>query len=103
MPFSDSPDALVVASQKPKFKKPRKYKVFLLNDDFTPMDFVVDILMLIFHMNQEQAFKVMMDTHEKGRGICGVYFKDIAETKRGQVLQLARKEGHPLLCDIEPV
>jgi ATP-dependent Clp protease adaptor protein ClpS len=82
---------------------PQKYHVILLNDDFTPMDFVVKILMDIFHFSHTQATAVMLMVHETGRGVCGVYQKDVAETKQRQVIARARTAEHPLQCVIMPV
>jgi ATP-dependent Clp protease adaptor protein ClpS len=80
---------------------PKKYKVYLLNDDYTTMDFVVDILMKIFHKNYQQAEKIMLDIHKQGQGLCGVYTYEIAETKVMQVHQLARNNGYPLKATME--
>lgn len=81
--------------------EPPMYQVVLLNDDFTPMDFVISILTSIFSMSLEQAEQVMLEVHHKGRGICGVYTRDIAETRVAQVNQVAREHEHPLLCVME--
>ena len=102
----DSPEEhdegeLAVQSAKPKLKPPAMYRVVLLNDDYTPMDFVVHILELFFDMNREKATQVMLNVHTQGKGVCGVYTKDIAETKAAQVNQYARDNEHPLLCEIE--
>lgn len=85
----------------PEFKEPRKYKVVLLNDDYTPMDFVVSILKHFFHFNEELATKVMLEVHMQGRGVCGVFTRDIAETKVLLVNEYARTNQHPLLCSME--
>lgn len=77
------------------------YKVLLLNDDYTPMDFVVEILQQFFHKNREQATHIMLQVHTKGRGVCGVYTKDVAATKVEQVLQFAKAHQHPLQCVME--
>jgi ATP-dependent Clp protease adaptor protein ClpS len=92
---------VAVQEAKPVLKRPSMYKVVLLNDDYTPMDFVVEILEGFFSMNREQAVKVMLQVHNQGKGICGVYTRDIAETKAAQVNQYARENQHPLLCEIE--
>jgi ATP-dependent Clp protease adaptor protein ClpS len=84
-----------------KIKYPKKYKVFLLNDDYTSMDFVVDILMRIFHKDYAQAEKIMLDIHKKERGLCGVYTHEIAETKVMQVHKEATENGFPLKAIIE--
>ncbi len=81
---------------------PPMYRVLLLNDDFTPMDFVVMILERVFRLAHERAVQVMLDVHQKGSGVCGVYTREVAETKVALVLELARDEGHPLLCVSEP-
>lgn len=94
-------DGLVVEYAKPELKPPPMYKVVLLNDDYTPMDFVVHILEVFFGMNRERATHVMLNVHTKGKGICGVYPHDIAETKVAQVNDYARKSNHPLLCTME--
>lgn len=93
--------ALAVQEAKPKLKKPSMYKVLLLNDDFTPMDFVVSILQSIFHKEKEDAVKITMDVHIHGIGVCGVYTRDIAETKVQQVLTYAQENQHPLQCAME--
>ena len=80
---------------------PKKYKVFLLNDDYTSMDFVVDILISIFHKSYEQAESVMLDIHKKDRGLCGLYTHEIAETKVMQVLKRAKESGFPLKATME--
>ena len=80
---------------------PKKYKVFLLNDDYTSMDFVVDVLMSIFHKNYEEAEKIMLDIHKKDRGLCGVYTHEIAETKVMQVIKKAKDSGFPLKATME--
>lgn len=85
-----------------KLQRPRKYKVVLHNDDFTPMDFVAALLIKVFNMNEQGAWNVTKSVHEKGRGIAGVYSKEVAETKSGQVIQAARAYGHPLKSSTEP-
>jgi ATP-dependent Clp protease adaptor protein ClpS len=82
-------------------KYPKKYKVFLLNDDYTSMDFVIDILMSIFHKSYEDAQKIMLEVHEKGKGLCGVYSFEIAETKVMQVKRKAKDNGFPLKAQLE--
>lgn len=88
--------------QKQELEPPKKYKVVLLNDDFTPMDFVVDILVRLFGKARDQAAKIMLDVHNKGKGIAGVYSHEIAETKARMVYELAQNHGHPLKADMEP-
>jgi ATP-dependent Clp protease adaptor protein ClpS len=83
-------------------KLPRKYKVLLLNDDYTPMDFVVEVLKQFFHLNEEAAVQVMLQVHIQGKGVCGVFTRDIAETKVALVNEYARVNQHPLLSCMEP-
>ena len=90
------------AKEKPSLKEPRKYKVVLLNDDYTPMEFVVDILKHFFHLGEALATQVMLQVHFQGRGVCGVFTRDIAETKVVQVNDYAKRNQHPLLCSMEP-
>ena len=82
-------------------KKPPLYQVVLLNDDYTPMEFVVQALETFFSMNREQATRVMLHVHTRGKGVCGVFTREIAETKVQQVNQFSRENQHPLLCDME--
>ena len=93
---------LAVAPAKPQLKKPPLYRVVLLNDDYTPMEFVVQVLQQFFGMGREKATQVMLAVHTQGKGVCGIYPQDIAETKASQVNQCARDSGHPLLCEVEP-
>ncbi|MCW8854581.1 MAG: ATP-dependent Clp protease adapter ClpS [Gammaproteobacteria bacterium] len=92
---------LAVEEATPKLKPPRKYRVVLVNDDYTPMEFVVQILTSFFSMSQEQATKVMLTVHTKGKAVCGEYSYEIAETKVEQVNDYSRKHQHPLLCTME--
>lgn len=85
-----------------KLKEPSRYKVILLNDDYTPMDFVVEVLERYFYMTQELATQVMLEVHFKGKGMCGVFTRDIAETKVALVNEYAVMHEHPLLCIMEP-
>ncbi len=87
---------------EPALKEPRKYKVILLNDDYTPMEFVVEILKRFFHLNEEMATQVMLQVHFQGRCVCGTFTRDIAETKVVLVNEYARNNQHPLLCSMEP-
>jgi ATP-dependent Clp protease adaptor protein ClpS len=96
-------DGLAVEEAKPKLKKPKKYKVVLLNDDYTPMEFVVQILTRFFAMNQEMATQVMLTVHTRGKAICGEYSYEIAETKVELVNDYSRQHQHPLLCTMEEV
>ncbi|HTQ98835.1 MAG TPA: ATP-dependent Clp protease adapter ClpS [Candidatus Acidoferrum sp.] len=90
-----------LAPDEAKIKPPPLYRVILLNDDYTPMEFVVDILRKFFGMNTETATRVMLKVHTEGKGVCGVFPKEIAETKATQVNEHARAAEHPLMCDIE--
>ncbi len=97
----DSDGSIALQESKPELKKPPLFKVILLNDDYTPMEFVVEVLETFFRMNREQATHVMLTVHTQGKGVCGIYTRDIAETKAAQVNQYARENQHPLLCEIE--
>ena len=97
----NSDGGLALEESKPELKRPPLFKVVLMNDDYTPMEFVVEILEVFFRMNREQATHVMLTIHTKGKGVCGIYTRDIAETKATQVNQYARESEHPLLCEIE--
>jgi ATP-dependent Clp protease adaptor protein ClpS len=99
-PISDSHD-LAVEEAAPKVKRPSLYRVILINDDFTPMEFVVEILESVFGMERNTATRVMLEVHTKGKGICGVFTYDIAETKVAQVMGIAQQQQHPLLCTME--
>lgn len=92
---------LSVLEAKPKLKRPPLYKVVLLNDDYTPMEFVVILLERFFGMSREKATQVMLHVHTKGKGVCGVYTREVAETKVAQVNEYARENQHPLLCAME--
>ncbi len=92
---------LATETAKPKLKRPPMYKVLLLNDDYTPMEFVVQVLESFFSMNREKATQIMLHVHTRGVGVCGVYTKDIAETKVAQVNDYSRSNQHPLLCTME--
>ena len=87
--------------ERSKTKPPKLYKVILLNDDFTTMEFVIEVLKTFFSMGQERATQVMLQIHNEGSAVCGVYPKDIAETKVSQVLAFATQHGHPLRCQTE--
>lgn len=91
----------VVVKTRPKVKKPRMYKVLMLNDDYTPMEFVVHVLERIFGKSREDAARIMLHVHRRGVGLCGVYTYEIAETKANQVVDLACRCQHPLQCTIE--
>ena len=96
----DSYDVAVEEAQ-PKLKRPPLYRVVLINDDYTPMEFVVEVLQSIFGMERPNATRVMLEVHTKGKGICGVYDYEIAETKVAQVMSTAQQQQHPLLCTME--
>jgi ATP-dependent Clp protease adaptor protein ClpS len=100
--FTDD-GGLATQEAQPKLKKPSMYKVVLLNDDYTPMEFVIEVLMLFFGMNQEKATQVMLAVHTQGKGVCGVFSRDVAETKAAYVNQYSRENKHPLLCEVEAV
>lgn len=91
----------VVVKTKPKTKKPAMYKVLLLNDDYTPMEFVVHVLERFFSKTGDEATRIMLHVHRRGVGICGVYTYEIAEAKVNQVMDLARRHQHPLQCTLE--
>ena len=93
----------VVTKTKPKTKKPSMYRVLLLNDDYTPMEFVVHVLERYFNKDQEEAKQIMLHVHQKGIGVCGIYPFEIAETKVMQVTDLARKNQQPLQCTMEKI
>jgi len=97
----DNDDTVLLEPSKPKLKKPPMYKVILLNDDFTPMEFVVHVLEAIFGHNRESATRIMLNVHKSGKGVCGIYTKDVAETKVTQVNNYSQENKHPLLCDME--
>jgi len=94
-------DDAVVQESKPKLKRPPLYKVVLLNDDYTPMEFVVHVLELFFNLSREKATRIMLQVHIQGKGVCGTYNREIAETKVAQVNNYARENQHPLLCEME--
>jgi ATP-dependent Clp protease adaptor protein ClpS len=100
-PYQDSDDGVALQDAKPKLKKPPLYKVILLNDDFTPMDFVIEILMGFFAMSEQKATQVMLQIHTQGVGVCGTYSKDVAETKVYIVNEYSRSYQHPLMCAME--
>jgi ATP-dependent Clp protease adaptor protein ClpS len=97
----EGPGTGVVVKAKPKTKKPSMYKVLMLNDDYTPMEFVVHILERFFNKSRQEATRIMMHVHRRGVGICGVYTYEVAETKVTQVMDFARQHQHPLQCTLE--
>jgi len=98
---NDGPATGVVVRTRPKTKKPAMYKVLMLNDDYTPMEFVVHVLERFFQKTREEATRIMLHVHRRGVGVCGVYTYEVAETKVNQVMDLARQNQHPLQCTIE--
>ena len=88
---------------KPKIKKPSLYRVIMLNDDFTPMDFVVSLLQSLFDKTAQEATEIMLQIHRSGVGVCGVYTFEVAEMKASQVVEAARRSQHPLRCEVEKV
>jgi ATP-dependent Clp protease adaptor protein ClpS len=92
---------LAVEASKPEVARPPLFQVVLLNDDFTPMEFVVEVLRGFFNMDQEQAVQVMLHVHTRGKGVCGVFTREVAETKVTQVNEYSRTHQHPLLCTME--
>jgi ATP-dependent Clp protease adaptor protein ClpS len=97
----EGPGTGVVVKAKPKTKKPSMYKVLMLNDDYTPMEFVVHILERFFGKNRQEATRIMLHVHRRGVGVCGVYTYEVAETKVTQVMDFARQHQHPLQCTLE--
>ena len=92
---------VLIKEKEPKLKKPPMYKVLLMNDDYTPMDFVVEILIRFFFMDENRAAQIMLQVHNQGKGLCGIYSRDVAETKVAQVNNYARSCDYPLLCIME--
>ena len=97
----DGSNTGVVIKTKPKTKKPSHYKVLMLNDDYTPMEFVVHVLERFFHKNREEATSIMLHVHRRGVGVCGIFTYEVAETKVAQVMDFARRHQHPLQCILE--
>ncbi|HAU10768.1 MAG TPA: ATP-dependent Clp protease adapter ClpS [Gammaproteobacteria bacterium] len=95
-------DGIAVQEAEPKLKRPQLYRVLLLNDDYTPMEFVVIVLQRFFHLSSEKAVQIMLNVHTRGSGVCGVYTAEIAETKVRHVLNFASENEHPLQCTMEP-
>lgn len=91
----------VLAPERIQLRPPRLYKVVLFNDDYTTMDFVVEVLQRFFDMNREQATQIMLKVHNEGSAVCGIYSRDVAETKVTQVSEFAKQHGHPLRCCME--
>jgi ATP-dependent Clp protease adaptor protein ClpS len=101
IPSEERETGLTVQEARPKLRRPPLFKVLLLNDDYTPMEFVVEVLETFFAMNREKATQVMLHVHTRGVGVCGVYTRDIAETKVQQVNDYSRTHQHPLMCTME--
>jgi ATP-dependent Clp protease adaptor protein ClpS len=99
----ESEGEVVVQASRPKPKQPPRFAVLLHNDDYTTMEFVIEILKRIFHKSEEEAVQVMLKVHQQGKGIAGIYEIEIAETKVNQVHEQARSRGFPLLCSVEPI
>ena len=97
----EGPNTGVVVKARPKTRKPAMYKVLMLNDDYTPMEFVVHVLERFFQKTREEATRIMLHVHRRGVGVCGVFTYEVAETKVTQVMDLARQNQHPLQCTIE--
>ena len=94
-------DGLLVVPEKPALKRPSRYQVVMLNDDYTPMHFVVEVLTTFFNMSEEKATQVMLAVHTQGKAVCGVFTRDVAETKVALVNQYSAECDHPLLCEIQ--
>ena len=101
--WDDAEGNLAIAEGRPKLKEPPSYAVVLHNDDYTTMEFVIEILRRYFHKQDEEAMQIMLMVHQQGKGTAGIYHLEIAETKVVQVHDYARSKGFPLLCSIEPV
>ncbi|UTF60318.1 ATP-dependent Clp protease adapter ClpS [Gilvimarinus sp. DA14] len=99
----DFDEGVAVQESPPQLKRPSMYKVVMHNDDYTPMEFVVHILEAFFGMDREKATHIMLTVHTQGKAVCGIYTRDVAETKAAQVNQFAKDNEHPLLCEIEVV
>ena len=99
----DNNTSAVATLEKPKVKKPPLYRVILHNDDYTPMEFVVYVLQTFFGFDGDRAQQIMLAVHTHGKGVCGIFTREVAETKSAQVNNFAKENGHPLLSDIEEV
>ena len=97
----DDGEVGIATKTKPKTKKPSMYKVLMLNDDYTPMEFVVHVLKRFFSMDTDEATRVMLHVHQRGVGVCGIFSYEVAETKVNQVMDFARQNQHPLQCTLE--
>ncbi len=96
-----SADDLALADVRQELQPPAMYKVLLLNDDYTPMDFVIEVLNVYFKMSEDKATQVMLHVHTRGRAVCGIFSREIAETKVAQVNEFSRLKDHPLQCTLE--
>ncbi len=94
-------DSILLETVKSKVESPKRYQVVLLNDDYTPMDFVVEVLQRFFGLNEEKSAAIMLAVHHDGKGICGVFSREIAEMKVQQVNEFSRVNNHPLMCQLE--
>ena len=103
LPDRDDGNSVVLERRTQRTKPPQMFQVLMLNDDFTPMEFVVMVLQEFFSKDRESATQIMLKIHLDGKGVCGVYSKDVAVTKVDQVLEAARNSGHPLQCVAEPI
>ena len=99
----DQGTSVAVATIEPKLKKPPLYRVVIFNDDYTPMEFVVYVLQTFFGIDRDKATQIMLAIHTHGKGVCGIFTKEVAETKSAQVNNFARENEHPLISEIEPV
>ena len=98
---SEEVHGVAVAPSEPELEKPSMYQVVMLNDDYTPMDFVVEVLSVFFSMGLESCTQIMMAVHTQGKAVCGTYTKDVAQTKAAQVMEYAKENDHPLMCDVQ--
>ena len=99
----DQGTSVAVATIEPKLKKPPLYRVIIFNDDYTPMEFVVYVLQTFFGIDRDKATQIMLAIHTRGKGVCGIFTKEVAETKSAQVNNFARENEHPLISEIEPL
>ena len=100
---SEQERGTAIEEARPKLKKPPMYRVVLINDDYTPMEFVVEVLETVFGLERTNATRIMLEVHTKGKGICGIFTFEIAETKVAQVMNIAQQQQHPLLCTMESI
>ena len=99
----ESNSSSLVELEEPKLKKPSLYRVILLNDDYTPMEFVIYVLQTFFSYDKEKATQIMLAVHTKGKGVCGIFPKEIAEMKSHEINEMAKSHEHPLVSEIEPL